>query len=166
MGYTTDFNGHFVVSKGLSSEQVAYLKKFAGTRRMKRNAELASRLPDPEREAIGLPIGEEGCYFVGGTGECGQDEDASVIDYNSAPKGQPSLWCHWEPSEDGERIEWNGAEKFYRYVEWLSYIVKYFLIPWNRVLNGEVQWEGEDSDDAGVIQVSNNVINTGSPHRR
>lgn len=158
MGYTTDFYGHFAVTKPLSLAQVSYLKKFAETRRMKRNPELAARLPDPAREAIGLPIGNEGGYFVGGTGECGQDEDASVADYNSPPSDQPSQWCQWEPSEDGARIEWNGAEKFYRYVEWLQYIIQHFLIPWDCVLNGEVEWEGEDPADVGVIRVSNNRI--------
>jgi hypothetical protein len=132
---------------------------------MKRSAELAAGLRDVEREAIGLPIGEEGCYFVGGTGDFGQDEDASVVDYNAPPQSQPSLWCQWEPSEDGTRIEWNGVEKFDRYVEWLRYIIKHFLIPWDCVLNGEVQWEGEDPDDVGVIRISDNAINTTRPLR-
>jgi hypothetical protein len=34
---------------------------------MKRDAEKASKLADPVREAVGLPIGTEGEYFVGRT---------------------------------------------------------------------------------------------------
>lgn len=39
---------------------------------MKRNAELTAKRPDPVREAVGLPVGPEGCYFVGEGGCAGQ----------------------------------------------------------------------------------------------
>ena len=125
---------------------------------MKRNAKFAATLPDPFRNAVGLPIGNEAEYFVGGVGDFGQDDDLSVIDHNDPPKNQPGLWCQWVPSADGEGIEWNGGEKFYYYVEWLNYIIKNFLIPWGLVLNGTVKWRGEDFNDAGKIIVKDNVV--------
>ena len=66
MGYTTDFNGEFEVSPSLSYDHKQYLDAFATTRRMKRDQDIAETLPDPVREAVGLPIGYEGAYFVGG----------------------------------------------------------------------------------------------------
>lgn len=89
MGYTTDFSNSFSLNKPLSAIHSEYLLKFAGTRRVKRNQTIASTLPDPAREAVGLPIGKQGAYFVGGGGDFGQANDASVIDGNAAPSGQP-----------------------------------------------------------------------------
>ena len=158
MGYTTEFQGTFSLNKTLTEDQVVYLTKFSETRRMKRDAKIAATLPDPLRNAVGLPIGNEAEYFVGGVGDFGQDDDLSVIDHNDPPKNQPGLWCQWVPSADGGGIEWNGGEKFYYYVEWLNYIIKNFLIPWGLVLNGTVKWRGEDFNDAGKIIVKDNVV--------
>ena len=159
MGYTTDFSGSLSLDKPLTDAHAAYLQKFAETRRMKRDQTIASKLPDPVRVAVGLPIGNQGCYFVGGSGDFGQGIDASVINSN-APSGQPGFWCQWVPTKDNKGIEWDGGEKFYHYVEWLAYITEHFLKPWGYVLNGEVEWFGEDHSDRGKIVVENNSVTT------
>lgn len=158
MGYTTDFDGQFDLDEPLTDAQVQYLTRFAETRRMRRKADRAAGLPDPLREAVGLPIGPEAAYFVGGRGFAGQTEDGSVADHNEPPSGQPGLWCHWVPSVDGRHIEWDGGEKFYDYGPWLEYVVTHFLKPWGRVLNGTVRWSGEDSGDLGSLIVTNNGV--------
>lgn len=160
MGYTTDFNGEFGLNKPLSPEHKAFLEKFNETRRMQRKQTVASKMEDPIRIAAGLPIGKEGAYFVGAKGHCGQDSDDSVKDYNTPPSGQPSLWCQWIPNEDGTAIEWDGGEKFYEYVDWIEYLISNFLAPWGYVLNGEVEWFGEDRDDRGMIIIDNNIVTT------
>lgn len=165
MGYTTEFDGAFKLDRPLTPERKAYLNAFSRTRRMKRNATLAAKLPDPIREAVNRFIGVHACYFVGGTGPCGQDHDKSVIDYNSPPLGQPGLWCQWVPNDDGTEITWDGGEKFYRYIEWLKYIIESFIEPWGYTLNGEVTWQGEEPDDFGRILVKDNSILTQKGHR-
>jgi hypothetical protein len=160
MGYTTDFDGKFNLDKPLSPEHRAYLEKFARTRRMQRNAEKAAQLPDPLREAAGLPIGEQGAFFVGATDFMGQDTTSDVTDGNQSPTGQPGLWCQWTPTEDGTAIEWDGGEKFYDYVEWIQYLIIHFLAPWGYVLNGTVNWEGESRGDLGRIVITNNAVAT------
>lgn len=107
---------------------------------------------------VGLPLGTEGEYFVGGEGFMGQERDCSIVDYNCPPSTQPSLWCQWIPNEDGTQIEWDGNEKFYSYVEWLEYIIEHFLKPWGISLTGAMKWFGEDRDDIGVIIVDNNKV--------
>lgn len=162
MGYTTDFSGEFKLNKPLAPEHKAYLERFMNTRRMKRNATLTSKRPDPLRKATGLPIGEEGAYFVGAKGEYGQEWNSpDMINSNSPPNGQPGLWCQWMPNEEGTAIEWNGGEKFYRYIEWLKYLIKHFLKPWGYILNGRVTWQGESDDDVGVIIARGNAVRTG-----
>lgn len=145
MGYTTDFSGSFNVSPALSTKHKDFFTKLATTRRMKRN--------------VGPEYGVEGEFYIEGKGAYGQDRENNIIDYNCPPKTQPSLWCHWIPTEDGTAFEWDGGEKFYNYIEWLEYIVT-FLAPLGYVVNGEVEWQGEDSDDRGLIIVKNNKVKT------
>jgi len=163
MGYTTSFSGEFKVSPTLKPEHVAYLRKFSMTRRMARSSRLAERMLDFERVAVGLPIGPNGAYFVGGLGTMGQEEDESILDYHgdqsTSVNSQPDLWCNWEPSKDGAAILWNGAEKFYGYIPWIKYLIEHFLAPWGYSLSGTVDWVGEDHDsDRGRILVVGNVV--------
>jgi hypothetical protein len=160
MGYTTDFMGQFEVTPALKPEHKAYLSKFNETRRMKRDSEKAEKLDDDVRKAASLPVGTEGEYFVGAGGFAGQDSDDSVENYNCPPSTQPSLWCQWTPNEDGTAIEWDEGEKFYNYVEWLDYLIENFLNPWGYKLNGEVEWQGEDCSDMGIVVVTDSHVTT------
>jgi len=163
MGYTTDFEGNFELDKQLSEAHSNYLVAFNRTRRMKRDPEKAALLPDPLREAVGLPIGIEGEFYVGSydDGDMGQSKDDSILEYNDEPSTQHGLWCQWTPTKDGNGIGWDYGEKFYHYVEWLEYIVENFLKPWGYVLNGSVQWQGEESNDIGEITVEDNEVRVG-----
>jgi hypothetical protein len=143
---------------GLKEEHARYLEAFSDTRRMRRDESKAKLLPDPVREAVGLPLGPEAAYFIGGSGFKGQGEDDSVLDYNRPPRGQPGLWCQWVPAEDRTALMWNGAEKFYSYVEWLEYLLRHFLGPWGYVVNGTVTWQGEEPEDTGTITVTDNRV--------
>ena len=109
MGYTTYFTGQFDVTPTLKPEHIAYLNAFCETRRMKRDAEKAALLPDPVREAAGLPIGPEGGYFVGNTENMGQNDDPSVIDHNEPP-GMPAM----EPAPGPDPMA-NFNERFNRF---------------------------------------------------
>ena len=173
MGYTTDFSGTFRLDKYLSEKHAAYLTRFSVSRRMKRDPKELLNVPDPLREDVFLPVGEQGEYFVG-MGDPYEDDSRGIVDYNTPPgqgspyarpnvilkniEPQPNLWCHWAPTETKDGIEWDGSEKFNEYIDWLDYLIRHFLQPWGYTLNGEVTWEGEDSDDLGKIVVQNNVV--------
>ena len=154
MGYTTDFFGKFDIDRKLKEEHARYLFAFQNVRHMRRDEKIASKMSDPVREATGLPIGNEAAYFVGGD----EGMDASILNYNEPPRGQPGFWCNWTPSIDGKAILWNEREKFYNYVDWLTYLMFHFLNTWGYVLNGEVEWQGEDRDDFGLIVVANSKV--------
>lgn len=158
MGYTTEFVGEWRLNKQLTPEHKAYLKQFCHTRRVQRDAAKTAQRQDPIREAVGLPVGVEGGYFVGEGGYAGQSHGSDIINGNGPPQGQPGLWCKWEPNEDGTAIEWSGAEKFYDYIKWLQYLIDHFLGPWGYILSGKVTWQGEEDDDIGFIVVSNNKV--------
>ena len=86
MGYTTDFQGQLNFDRVLTNEEVNYIKKFNDSRRMKRDVSKLYELYKGEGGNPFLPkeetYGNEGEYFVGGTGHAGQDRDDSIIDYN------------------------------------------------------------------------------------
>lgn len=156
MGYTTTFEGRFELDKPLKPEHLAYLKAFCTIRHVKWNVDKIASLPDPEREAVELPLGEDGEYFVGITQQ--MNELDFVADDNYPPGLMPSLWCGWRLSDEAKYIEWNGWEKFYGYIEWLYILIGDFLKPWGYVLNGEVSWQGEDMEDYGKIVIEQNKV--------
>lgn len=162
MGYHTEFVGDVTVEPPLNDAEVAYLVKFNESRRMKRG---------------------KGPYFVEGEGyglAIGTDED--VIEMNYPPDGQPGLWCQWRPSEDGARIGWDGAEKFYHAAEWMQYIIDHFLTPaaqeaqrqfnrdaeaagnpfdgftFDHKVSGVIKAQGEDADDKWRLIVEDNEV--------
>jgi hypothetical protein len=103
MGYTTDFTGAFTLDEPLTPDQVAYLKAFSKTRRIRREIEATSQLEDPLRVAVELPVGDQGEYYVGG-------DESSVQNYNHSPRTQPGLWCQWVPSEDVRKFNGINAK--------------------------------------------------------
>ena len=160
MVYRTSFEGSFLLDKPLQQKYRAYLKKFSQTRRVKCFAEQLATYPDPLREAVGLPVGPEGAYFVGKN--LGYEDPVVFEDDTSRflvpPQSQPGFWCKWTPTEDGTAIVHNGHGDFYFYVEWLQYLLVHFLIPWGYTLNGTVYWRGSDEHDYGCVVVEQNTV--------
>ena len=69
----------------------------------------------------------------------------------------PGILCQWIITDD-DKLEWDGGEKFYNYVEWLEYLIKNYFNVWDVKLNGTIKWQGESMDDRGKIIVENNNI--------
>ena len=86
------------------------------------------------------------------------DEKQFINAFSQEGKCQTGLWCNWELDDTGTELKWNGGEKFYNYIEWLEYLIQHFFTPWNIKLNGKIKWNGEDSDDVGLITVKNNKV--------
>lgn len=149
MGYTTDFNGEFMLDKPLAPEDLDFLNKLNQTRRMKRN--------------VGPEFGVDGEFYVAGDGDnylLSDDElkPSNIVNHNTPPNTQPGLWCGWRPNDNGTAIEWDGGEKFYEYVAWIQYLITKILAPRGYSLTGDVHWQGEDSDDKGKIVIKNNKV--------
>jgi hypothetical protein len=134
--------------------------------------------------------GNDGEFFVNDDGMSGQRSDESIIDYNTSPgkptykelvgvpsreqwdieqklinegKCQPSLWCQWIV-EENNTLTWDGGEKFYEYTAWLEYLITKFFQPWGIMVNGEIEWQGEERNDRGKIVVTDNVIQVLNGH--
>jgi len=159
MGYTTDFTGAFEFNKEVSPQLKEYINRFSATRRMPRDNDKIKELYPNWRELCFFgELGNKGEYFAPVSKNYGQDNDTSIIDYNGFKDAvHPGLWCQWV-IDDNNQLVWDGGEKFYNYVEWLEYLIKNFFAPNGYVLNGTVDFEGEDSDDFGEIVVKNNEV--------
>ena len=143
MGYTTNFEGSFLIDKPLDDETFNLINGLANTRRMKRGG-------------LDEKYGVEGEFYIG------DDEDnpkeGVVLGHNTPPSTQPGLWLQWIVMSDRRTIEWDGGEKFYDYVEWLQYIIDKILEPKGYVVNGEVFYSGEEVRDNGTIVVKDNIV--------
>jgi hypothetical protein len=153
MGYNTDFTGHVDISPPLNGPEMAYLRRFASSRRYQCS---------------------EGPYHVSTDGDPNRHDGCSPISINIEPTGQPGLWCEWEPTEDGTGIEWNGAEKFYDAAEWMRYLINAFLrdraaakfsddpqfrhFTFDHVVNGRIEAQGDDPDDRWTLVVVDNTV--------
>lgn len=158
MGYTTSFEGQFSIEPVLSDLHRRYLVRFCETRHMKRNVSELQKLNDPLRVAVGLPLGTDGEFFVDSESIEKDYQTLTIVKHNSFPATMPGLWCDWWPDETGAALVWGEGEKFYRYIEWLHYLMVNFLTPWNYSVNGSCVWSGESAGDHGEISVRNNQI--------
>lgn len=164
MGYTTEFKGRFIIDRAVEPWLVNYINLFSRTRHMKcENEKIKELFPDWELYCYKGQLGSEGEYFVKDTEMALPDSleltSQYVLDINTPPKTQPGLWCDWIiPADNHATIEWNGAEKFYNYQEWLQYLIDNFLAPNNYVVNGIVRFKGEYYDDVGYLEVINNHV--------
>ena len=158
MGYNTYFDGALEFNKEISFELADYINKFANVRHMRRDVNKIKELyPNWKDLCYNGNLGLDGEYFIGGKGSFGQAYDESIRSGNSPADSQPGLWCQWIINGDG-CLAWDGGEKFYDYKEWLVYLIKHFFEPEGYILNGEIDFEGEDSDDFGQIVVVDNKV--------
>lgn len=157
MGYTTDFAGEVEIVPPLNQDEIDFLTDFSQSRRMHRSG---------------------GPLFVKGEGWTSRGNPDTVYEHNGPDPDQPGLWCQWVPTEDGTALTWDGVEKFYNSLEWMTYIVTNLLAPsarpyidahleederlksftCNHVLNGTIDADGEDPDDIWQLIVTNNAV--------
>lgn len=157
MGYTTTYTGAITVDPPLNEHELAYLRRFAASRRMDRDL---------------------GPYFCG-EWDADEDSEPGIRHYSWPGPEQPGLWCHWEPTADGRGIEWNGVEKFYYGERWMAFLIQTFLAPgatlaeelaapiegryyapefehftFDHVLTGRIEARGDEPDDVWQLVVT------------
>jgi hypothetical protein len=136
MGYQTDFYGAWSIDPPLTAPHLAYLRQFAEIRHMRRDVDKLASMLDPLREAVGLPLGFEGAYYVGTTDAVGsQAKDDSVLDGNNPP-GVPNI-----PPKDPVNFMGDWAQ---RYAEEL--VIKQHALTLGLAVPGLwCQWRPDDS---------------------
>jgi len=72
-------------------------------------------------------------------------------------KDCPTGYCQWQPNRQGTALEWDGGEKFYDSVEWMSAIADQ-LTQRGYTLNGEIEAQGEEVGDHWKLVVRRGVV--------
>jgi hypothetical protein len=96
--------------------------------------------------------------------------------HNTPFPSQPSLWCNFEPTEDGKLLVWNESEKTQEAKRWIEYLIDHFLKPnahaskvndpqfkeftFDHVCNGKLLAQGEDITDRWKLVVVDNTVTT------
>lgn len=156
MGYTTIFKGRFEFDREIDPQLADYINNFAKIRHVKRSVSAYKELhPDWQQKCFDGNPGKDGEYII--DGKMWVEPNSDVIDHNEPPGNCPGLWCQWIV-KNRKYLQWDGGEKFYKYTEWLEYLIKNFIAPKGYVLNGKVSYQGEDVDDKGFIEVVNNKV--------
>lgn len=96
-----------------------------------------------------LPPAEVVVRLRGLEGIDGRDEDDPDM---------PDAYCQWQLTKDCQGIEWDGGEKFYKYEEWLQYILDKVLKPAGITLSGVVNYSGEDVKDVGILTIEDGEV--------
>jgi hypothetical protein len=74
------------------------------------------------------------------------------------PTGAPDAYLQWELSDDGSRLEWDGNEKFYHYVDWLTWLIAEWFRPRGYTLSGSVKYQGDDVGDMGELSIADGIV--------
>lgn len=146
MGTTTYFKGEFKLNRPLDASTKALIDKLATSRRLARHV-------NP------FKYGVQGELYVSNH-DYNDGNNEGVLDYNSPPNTQASLWCHWTTNAEGTAILWDGGEKFYNSAHWIRFILHSILIPRGYNLDGIVNAKTEDDDRYHII-VGNGRVKIG-----
>lgn len=158
MRYPIQFDSHLTLDRPLSPQHLAYLNQFVQIRRVALSVEHLQAIPDPLREAVGLPLGEEGAYFVDLDFDHERLLEPMVLNINKPPHGQPSLWCAWRFDLGGASLSYSDSYNLYRCYVWLQYLLEHFLLPWGYRVHGEIYWQGAEAADHGKITAHGNTL--------
>lgn len=73
---------------------------------------------------------------------------------------EPDTYCQWilKRKNNTYTIGWDEGEKFYKYEEWLQYILDTHLIPFGLSLSGNVRYQGEEIGDSGILTIKNDKV--------
>lgn len=68
---------------------------------------------------------------------------------------RPGKWCDFECND--HELFWNNSEKTMNGAEWLQYILKHFIVPYDIKLNGVMYWS-DDFGGHGKITMKDSVL--------
>lgn len=157
MGYSVHYDGYLTIDPPISREHAKYINNFHNTRHMSRDPEkIKEEYPDWEKYSYNGDLGIHGEFFAPGKrGE--KMNDSSVLNCNRTPGGCPGLWCDFHIDDDGN-LSWVDSDKSEDGDLWIRYIIANFLEPWGYTVNGDITFQGDESNDCGVITVENNKL--------
>ena len=174
MGYNTYFSGKLAFNKPLDKRLNDFLDSFFKTRHFVYSKNKILEVLNTHGISMSKVIppgftdcGEHGEFLMDNAFTHLTDRNGNLVtfedcfddlmDFNLTPKIIPSLWCDFEITDKGEKILFVDG-KNYGYVKWINFLIENFFFPAGYILNGEVEYQGENEDDKGKIVCENNKI--------
>ena len=155
MGYTTEFDGAFWFNKKVTDDFKEYINNFCCTRHMKMDVEkIKQDLPFWRMLGFDGKLGPDGAFILD-FDNIWEGRRKYVLDFNNN-EYCPGIWCQWEITKDNEHLQWDGAEKFYNYKEWLEFLAENFFEPKGYKLSGVLYYWGEEEGDVGYLIANDN----------
>ena len=159
MGYNVYYGGEFYIyktstgRKGKLPDNLAkILINLSKTRRMNRDIKKLAEFLKISVKECKEKYGNYGELYFHNDDQMGQTHTPDIIDFNNPPPTQPSLWCNFTYDISKKAVVWNGNDKTRNGIEWINYILN-FLLKNGYEMRGKMEWEGEDSQDRGTINV-------------
>lgn len=94
-------------------------------------------------------------------------EDIHINDRIFPAIDRPTSICRWNISNSGKRFFYRynlddflykEKESYVELIDWLRYLIKYFVIPNNAILNGKLNFSANDDTFIGKVFVIQNFI--------
>lgn len=153
MGYHTDFTGKFHFEKNASREFMEYINAFSHARHVLRNAEEIKHAdPEWKKHCFHGDLGEYGEYYADPSNAFAMPNE------NIIQKNVPGYYCEWYMPDTGTLMHNDGTDYYQDYQNWLFFLLRNFIIPDHYILNGSVYWNGEDTEDLGILVIQNNCL--------
>lgn len=148
--YKTEFYGGYKFSDNTPLYIIDYLKKYFRTCHIVRDVEKIKSVPEWEKYSFYGNLGYEGELYVNPDDKSHGNKNLLAI----------TKWCHFSIKEKDNcyYLIWNGNSAFYHYEEWLKYIIKRFLAPYNVELNGVMLSVGMEYSDSNYIVIYKNTL--------
>ncbi len=125
MGYTTEFIGNFQLLRPKFDEQALYLLEFARTCRDRAIARSTCHNSRPWSRCRWSTVRNPAISSTSRTHKPQPRFKMKIV----LLKDNPDCIASGNKGADGRGVEWNDREKFYRYVEWLQYLIIHFFVP-------------------------------------
>lgn len=154
------FRGVFTLQPAPSPAQAAYLKAFLAVQHGYWPVQYVSKQPDPLREAVSLPLGEDAAFFVGHQNNKLQGRNPFIDKCHGCrvgPGGQPHCGiCPWHLSQDATQLKPDNKGITMMPMKWLGWIITHFLQPWNINITGKVFLEDPCTSQEGTLVALSN----------
>lgn len=176
MNYRYEISGHLTTDKPIDSELKDFINTFSKTRHCQRNLSALNKAiaqtPNAEKYIKTL-IGED-VRKLKSTElfACDQHDELDMvlsnesnkyfITYNMPEPAFPALYCNFFYETQTNTLKWCNKQNIDASPKtikaWLDWFIRNVFMPLGISLKGTLTYQGEDSEDNGVITVKNNNI--------
>ena len=159
MGYQTFIHGEFKINKPLDDKTFELVRGLHTSRRMKRDIKMLADRLGISVEVARKEYGDDGEFYVAEVGLNRWDDVPDIVEVNTPPEAQPTLWNSWDIEDDKQTIFCPDEQAEYGYLDWLEYINDKVLKPRGyHLAYGEAYWSGDEDNDKGEISIENGEI--------